>query len=70
LVEKNVELSDVRAICPCSENGENTKIDANNVKMTTTVEAGSKRFIRRETKFFSDIEFLSLYSFSSEVMIT
>ena len=65
-----MELREVRAICPCSENGENTKIETSNVKTTTTVEAGSKRFTRRETKFFSEIEFLSWNSFSSEVMIT
>jgi hypothetical protein len=55
LAEKNEELIEVRAICPCSENGENINMDAINVKMTTIVEAGRSRLIRRETKFFKDI---------------
>jgi hypothetical protein len=70
LVEKKVELNEVFAICPCSENGEKTKIDAINVNMTTIVEAGSKRFIRREMKFFRDIDSFPWYSLSNEVMIT
>lgn len=55
MAEKNVELIEVPAICPCSENGENINIDASNVKTTTIVEAGRSRLIRRETKFFKDI---------------
>ena len=55
MAEKNVELIEVPAICPCSENGENINIDASNVKTTTIVEAGRSRLIRRETKFFKEI---------------
>jgi hypothetical protein len=55
-VEKKVELIEVRATCSCSENGENMKIDAINVKITTIDEAGSNRFMRRDMKFFNEID--------------
>ena len=68
--EKNVELSEVLAIWPCSENGEKTNTDAINVKMTTTVDAGSKRLIRREMKLSKDIDEVLWYSLSREAIIT
>jgi len=68
--EKKVELREVLATCPCSEKGEKIKTDAINVKMTTAVDAGSKRLIRREMKSFNDIDELFWYSLSREVIIT
>jgi|LauGreDrversion4_2_1035121.scaffolds.fasta_scaffold1936096_1 hypothetical protein len=68
--EKNVELREVLAIWACSEKGEKINTDAINVKMTTAVDAGRSRLIRREMKSVNDIDELFWYSLSREVIIT
>jgi hypothetical protein len=68
--EKNVELSDVKPICLCSEKGEKIKSEAISVNTTTAEDAGSNRRTLRAIKFRTEIVEVLLYSVNRDFIMT